>query len=456
MKFFRLDLLTLLISLFILNSCKNPDGVGLDVDPSKQLDGTMLVDSNVLLNTMLEDSVITTSQSRTPLAYFNDPELGETLSNIVTNINLPNKSAYTIPEGTISIDSAVLSLKYTAGGFYGDTIANLANVFKAEIFKVSEKPIAGRAYYSTKHWSETGSPLAVKTFRVRVKDSIIINEIVKGKADTNRKIPPQLRIKIDTNFIRSTLFTAGNHIKTHDAFQNAIKGLYIKMDKAGTTGAGGIVTFGLADTISVYIRVKNGSTIDSSVVFLPIDNKIADIRFNHSTAVTDAISSTTPNTKAYVQGLGGLRSKVSFAELKDNAELKNAIINRAELVVQPVPGTTILYPALPRLTMYKFDLAKQRTFIEDAADQSSGFGGLFGGLYGVPIKNEYRFLLTTYVQNLVSGKTQDYGTFIAAASEADLTTISFAATGYPIARTILFGKNSPYRLRLNIIYTKIK
>jgi predicted small secreted protein len=40
MKFYKLGLLTLLISLFILNSCKTQDGIGLDVDPATQINGT--------------------------------------------------------------------------------------------------------------------------------------------------------------------------------------------------------------------------------------------------------------------------------------------------------------------------------------------------------------------------------------------------------------------------------
>jgi hypothetical protein len=110
MKFFRLDLLTLLISLFILNSCKNKDTIGLGLNSSTQLGGSLIDTATIVVNTFKEDSVVTTNLAKTPLGYFIDPVLGTTESNIAIGLNLPASSAYTLPTGTISIDSAVLVL----------------------------------------------------------------------------------------------------------------------------------------------------------------------------------------------------------------------------------------------------------------------------------------------------------------------------------------------------------
>ncbi|RCH55627.1 hypothetical protein DJ568_06995 [Mucilaginibacter hurinus] len=451
MKFFRLDLLTLLISLFILNGCKNPDGVGLGVDNG--LSGTVYADTTVMLNTMREDSVQVGNLARTPLAYFNDPELGLTQSSIVTNINLPLLSKYTIPTGTIDIDSAILSIKYNSAGFYGDSVNSM---YKVNVFQLNEKPVASTVYYNTKNWLyNTTDVWGTKTFKARPHDTLKVFSIIKGKPDTLVRVLPQLRIPLNTARIREVLFTAGNQLNSNDNFQTAVKGFYVKLDEAGTTGTGGILTFGLPDTLSVYIRVNNGTTMDTSVVSLPITRHIADIKHTYSENVLTALTNQTEsNTKAYVQGMGGLRVKVSFPGLQSLIDMKNdIIINRAELVVTPYPGSIIPYAPLPNLMMYKFDLAKQRTFIED---MTGSYSALFGGRLGLPVKNEYRFLLTNYIQNLVLGKTKDYGTFIGAANESAQSAADVNATGYPIARTILAGKNSPFRVKLNIIYTRIK
>ncbi|HEY2583220.1 MAG TPA: hypothetical protein VGI43_15515, partial [Mucilaginibacter sp.] len=64
MKFFRLDLLTLLISLFILNSCKNQDSIGLGINPSGQPNGILVDTSTIITNTVKEDSVITSGLAK--------------------------------------------------------------------------------------------------------------------------------------------------------------------------------------------------------------------------------------------------------------------------------------------------------------------------------------------------------------------------------------------------------
>src|SRR6185437_10030745 len=108
MKFFRLDLLTLLISLFILGSCKNQPNIGLGINSSGQPNGTLVDTSTIITNTVKEDSVATSGLAKNPLAYFNDPTFGTTESNLATDLNLPGSAAYTLPTGQITIDSARL------------------------------------------------------------------------------------------------------------------------------------------------------------------------------------------------------------------------------------------------------------------------------------------------------------------------------------------------------------
>ena len=73
MKFFRLDLLTLLISLFILSSCKNQDTIGLGVDATNQINGVLVDTSTIVINTVKDDSLIASGITKAPLAYFHDP-----------------------------------------------------------------------------------------------------------------------------------------------------------------------------------------------------------------------------------------------------------------------------------------------------------------------------------------------------------------------------------------------
>jgi hypothetical protein len=464
MKFFRLDLLTLLISLFILNSCKNQDTVGLGINSSSQLSGSMVDTSTIVINTVPEDSVVTSGPlGKNPLAYFTDPIFGTTESSIATDLNLPGSTSYTPPTGTVTIDSARLVLHY-ANGFYGDSITSSYTV---NVYQLNEKYSTATPYYNTKQWNYNSSNLLGSlTFNARSHDSIKIFNIIVGKPDTLIKVPPQIRIPINANFINTTLFNASSTtLSSNSIFQNNVKGLYITLDKTKTTGAGGTIMFTATDSIAVYYRANTGTTIDTAVVKLPIVNMASSIKHTYTTTIKTELSNTSTSRNVfYLQGLAGLRAKISFPNLLANLRgdlLKNGsdiVLNRAELVITPSPGSGTPYSPLPKITMYRLDIAHQRSFVEDAsaADPRSGGIATFGGFYN-PTQKEYHFIVTAYLQDLLLKKTIDYGTYIAPIDTTNRTSVDVGATPQVAARTIAVGtdKTSPYHIKLNIIYTKV-
>ncbi|QQL49350.1 DUF4270 family protein [Mucilaginibacter ginkgonis] len=469
MKFFRLDLLTLLISLFLLNSCKNQNNLGLIIDPSQQVNGTLTDTSTLWTNTVSEDTVVTSGLAKTPLAYFKDPIIGTSEANIAAAISLPGNAGYTLPSGTLTIDSAVLILRY-ADGFYGDS---LTSKYKANIYQLAEKPSATTTYYNNKIWSVSNVLLGSQTFNSRTHTPFKITDIVTGKPDTLKSVPAQLRVKISTNFIASNLFNANSTtLGSNTLFQNQVKGLYITLDKTQAGNGGRFFINGDSSRIDVYYKAVNPTTavIDTAVVSLPLAQRAAEIKHTYTTAVTAALNTTAPQETIYLDGLGGLRAKIAFPYIKNFLATAgaNAVISRAELVITPVPGSNISYKALPRLTMYRFDIAKQRIAIPDATGGSTSTltdsrfisAGVFGGIFN-NLDNSYHFIITGYVSDLARGKTPDYGTYIAPIDTTSLTTVPIAATPQTAARTYATGgvtnkasANFPYRMKLNIIYTK--
>jgi hypothetical protein len=466
MKFFRIDLLALLISLFILSSCKNQDGIGLT--PDQSLNGTLLVDDNITVNTTLEDSVITNGLAKTPLGYFNDPQIGTTEANIAMVLNLPLGAAYTPPSNTITIDSAVLVLRY-GDGFYGDS---LTSKYKVNVYQLNEKPLSTINYYNTRSWNYNSSVLlGTKTFNSRTHTSVKVSDIVIGAADTTKILPPQLRIPISPSFINNNLFNAGSTIlASNTLFQNAVKGLYLTMDKTQPGAGGNFMLQVDSSNVTVYYRTTDGTTTDTAVVTLPFSQRAAQIKHTYNATVQGVINNqATPNGTFYIQGLAGLRAKISFPNLKDivTAAGNDIVINRAELVITPAIGTTIPFVPQPRLSLYQLDLASQRALIQDASQGDKRYLGanIFGGFY--TIKNDYHFIITGYIQDLITGKSRDYGTYLGAIDNTtDLTDITAAtyvpATPQTGGRLIAPGKvtntslpDYPYRIKLNIIYTKV-
>jgi hypothetical protein len=467
MKFFRLDLLTLLISLFILNGCKNQDAVGLGINSTNALNSNLVDTSTIVINTDTIGSLVTSGLAKNPLAYFIDPVFGTTVSNLAADLNLPGMGAYTPPTGTITIDSARLVLGY-ADGFYGDSITSSYTV---NVYQLAEKFYDDSSYYNTRQWKYNANfLLGSLTFNARQHDSISVYKIISGAPDTLVKVPPQIRIPISKNFVNANLFTlSSNDLGSNAVFQNVVNGLYLTINRAKSTGSGGILMFNATDTLAIYYRSVSGTTIDTAEVDLPVSRMAASITHTYTATIQNELNNKTTGSRNtfYLQGLAGLRAKISFPNFLTNlrASLVNrpgkpdsaVLINRAELVITPQPGSYIPYTPLPKITMYQLDLANQPSLIQDAsADPRSGGIGTFGGYYSYTT-NQYHFLLTAFLQDVLFGNVTSHGTYIAPVDTTNKSTVDILPTTQVAARTIAIGTNasSPYKIKLNVIYTKI-
>ncbi|MFD0750996.1 DUF4270 family protein [Mucilaginibacter calamicampi] len=464
MKFFRLDLLTLLISLFILSGCKKQGTVNLGVNSDNIIEGKLIDTSSVFISTVREDDAPGSGLTRTPLSYFKDPVFGITESNVAMDLNLPVSSAYALPAGTITIDSAVLVLPYTSG-FYGDSITTR---YKANVYQLDERMLSSASYPASKKWKHKSVLLGSQSFFSRTNDSVKVVEPIRDKKDSLQKFAPQLRIPINPQFIRDNLFDApASQLASNLIFKNAVNGLYVTLDK-GQTGPGGTFMLGMdSASVKVYFKIKTTSAgldkIDTTYIIMPSNVRSAEISHDYSGTVIATELASTQKTRGnfYVQGLLGLRSKIQFPYLKDIITKvgSDIIVNRAELVITTQSGTTIPYEPLKSLMFYKLDLAKQRVNIQDNLSSDPRSNSSFGGFYN-PEKKEYHFLVTAYVQDLMRGKVVDYGAYLGAANNVGADYFGDVTPNAQLdGRTAAIGFDSsspsPYRIKLNIIYTKI-
>ena len=461
MKFIRLDLLTLLISLFILNGCKNQDTIGLGVISSNQIQGNLIDTSTIVVHTDStgQGTLVTNGLSQTPLGYFKDPLFGTTESNMVMDLGLPGgATSYTIPYGNFVLDSAVLVLRYARNGFFGDS---LASRYKANVYQLAQRIYPGHSYYSSQTWAvDKSTLLGTKSFYSRVADSIKIVNPVAGGPDTAVKVPPQLRIPITTDFVNKVLFNApAVQLGSNLIFKNNVKGLYVTLAQ-DQSGPGGTFMFTLdsAAAIQIYYRNTNGTVIDTGIISLPSTVHAAEIRHTPSATIKAALANKENNKVIYLQGLGGLRTRINFPYLKNILKTvgNDVIINRAELVVTAQPGSTIPFAPLPKLGIYRWDIAHTPILVQDQATGDPRYfdSAKTDGFY-YSQQQEYHFLITGYVSDLIRGVTPDYGTFISPVIPT--SNVSVAPTAQVDGRTVAVGydTSSPYRIKLNLFYTKV-
>ncbi len=461
MKLYKLGLLTLLISLFILSACQNTDSIGLDVDPSTGISGNFIDTVTVRSSTVREDSIVTNTLSQYPLGYFNDPVFGKTAANIALSLNMVNS---TTTFGTAPVlDSAVLVLHY-GDEFYGDSTSK----FQIEVRQLAEQLSKSKTYYNNTGFNVNSAIIGSQLVTVRRKDSVKVNQIITGKADVIKTKAPQIRIPLSASFINSNFINAAPaNFSTQAAFGKFIRGLHLKINEAQSSGPGGIAFLNLTDSsrLDIYYKNTNGTTIDTTLLSFPISNSTQSdpvaAQFTHDYTGTNVQTQlNNPGTQydfTYVQGLAGVRTKIRFPHLEKLKELGNITINKAELIVTVVGGTDNYKPS-PRLLLYTTDIANQRQFIPDfGTNPAVGLNDLeFGGFYDTKNKR-YKFVVTTFLQDILAGKSKQYDTFMAPVNITYSRQSGPVTSGTTASRAVLgSGKSGvTYKMKLNIFYSKI-
>ncbi len=419
---------------FILNGCTKLESteLGGDLLPG----GDRLVTDTMLLPveayTFLDqDSILLDKTEQYLLGWINDPMFGTTSAAISLQL-LPQTYPYSFAVGkdSLTIDSCVLSLTYN--GSYGDTTA----VSKVNVYRITDPNFKSNRYYPLSYLPNfsTGDFLGTASFKV---------SDLRKKYNTrysNDSVFDQLRIPLDTAFGRLIL----NQNNTTGAFQNDtifkqfFNGLTIIPD---TSASGNVINYfqlnGERTRINIYYHQLNREgkkdTIVARLNFVADTVRSASANkvyrnYNGST-VAPLLNSTTPSSLVYLQSGPGTAVRISVPGL-DTIRNKSYIIHRAELVAKqvyqgPLSVENMFVPPFLHLfsysstnaveaipfdenyyftnsfflnprqldTVYNIDnsyTGGNPNFVRDAANNQIA---------------EYRLNMTSYIQNLVMGKT---------------------------------------------------
>lgn len=453
MKLRNLGLLTMLISLFILGACEKPSNIGLDIDPSLDSDTISL---DLVSKLQKEDSIATNYTTASILAYMNDPEFGITKSDLALALSLPSSN---VNFGTnVQLDSAVLILPYL--GLYGDS-----TIYQVEVRQLNESLYANTIpyYYNTKTWAKKTDLWAAQNFIPKYRDSINIR--LYGDQDSIIKVIPQLRIALNKTLITDNIINKDSAtLSTSLNFANAFKGLYLSLNNTNiTSNKGAAVLFDAytngATRLELYYRSTNSKgTIDTTTLALPVvgssGSAVSSIEWDltGSAAEAEINNPTLNNAKLYFKSLGGTKAKIEFPNLSQiNSLGTNVVINRAEIVFKVAQGTTIPFTAIPLLKIHRWDIANIKQLIPDENPNDPRYlgQGMVGGFYN-SANSTYSINVTGYVQDLLRGRTTNYGTFISPFDYAS-TTSKLNSPG----RVIVGGGGSTTanKLKLKIYYT---
>ena len=140
----------------------------------------------------------------------------------------------------------------------------------------------------------------------------------------------------------------------------------------------------------------------------------------------------------FLQPMAGTKIKIVLPYLN---QLSNIAVNKAELIFPIDQAVSNLDNYIPpqSLSLVKVDSEGQYLFLQDQIASPSSFGGAYN-----ESKKEYRFIISRYIQDLITGKEEN-------------NTLYLLVSGSAINanRVVLNGINKNPGLKLAITYTRI-
>lgn len=425
------------LTLFFTACKEDPGLIGLDVQPLDEYLNTDYFDTaTIIAYSTLHDSVVSSNVSINMLGYIDDPVFGKTQAGIYTQFRLPT---FRKDFGSnITVDSLMLTIAYS--GYYGDTL----NSFLVRVYELNEDLKSGTRYY-------TNSSLAYNSSSLTENSNLNIQPRPKTISDTSASTSV-LRIRLNSDFATNKFISQSNSsvYESQENFLNYFKGLLINAE--AMTGNGCIVSLNMTHSLSgLTIYYSNSEATGQKYMLRMNDSTLhfgATEHFDYSTATStlrDQLNGNYTSTSDVLYGQAGAGIKVAFnfPNIRNMFKDKKVIIHRAALVINKIEETSSVSSPPSALTITTIN-TKLAGFLPDYFLGTNYFGGTYN-----TFKQQYRFNITQYVQNLADGEWEN----------AQLSLLLSPNVTY-FSRLAMYGTNPgtnyDKRLRLEVNYTIIE
>ncbi|MFY9311607.1 MAG: DUF4270 domain-containing protein [Bacteroidia bacterium] len=442
----KLFLVGLVACMAALSSCKKEtDVIGLDVQPPNDLIGADFQDTTTLVTRTVRADSLRTDESLiitgdAIIGTYMDPVFGKSSASLFTQLNLSalNPSFGTSPV----VDSVVLSIAYNAA-YYGKTQRVKQRV---NVFEVLEDIKSENAYYSNNDTLALDPVDLANGYELtpRPTDSVYV---------MNKKVKPHMRVPLDNAWAQNLIETGT--FSTKAGFQAAMKGIYITTQGTALSSEQGNMMYvkcGDESQSKVTIYYHN-ATADSLTYDFPLGSVARFSHFAHtySPSITNDMleaqlngTSLAQNSTVFVQSMAGLRTKIEMPYLMNWLNAGKIAINKAELVIK-VDNSDPTYmldtfAAPAKLVIFGINDDGTSYVLPDANEGDNYMGGGYNAT-----DKEYRFNIGRYLQQVLAGKKKNNGLYVLAANGA-----------INANRVVLGGGTGPYRMKLNVSYTKLE
>lgn len=388
------------------------------------------------------------------LGTFNDPVFGKSTTDFAYQFRLRNYTDFTNAE----FDSLILTLVYKET--YGDRVTpqNLT------VYELNSDLDADAIYYQNtdlKSMAKT-EVLANLMYVPKFELDSLSNKYGSTKEDPKDTVIQEIRFNLNVSLAQKLMAADSIQRSDNDSFLKYFKGLYI--EAGDLNQGGGIIRINpsLVDEkmvahnteMDLYYHLPN-DTNKYFVRYLVNSTSARTSRFKHDYSTTSFYENldhqNQQDSLIYLQTTGGLSSKIFINSLSSWKDSTDCAINKAELIfrVEKSLIDTSMYPVPQKLILSLIDSngsiyanEEKRTLIypSDLLISEAYYGGTYN-------KNDttYRFNLAKHLQEIIKGKTVNYGFYLSTAEKNSI-----------FRRVVLKGATSQTGIGFEVTYSKIK
>ncbi len=414
----------------LIFSCQSKTNIGHGILPEDDIINAEIIDTfSLSVYTLSMDTINTSGVSELLLGEYTDPIFGYSKASFVCQYGLAEYPTFSQESDHVA-DSAVLTLILDTVNlnYYG----NIETAHTIQVYRLEDDLDSDTIYYGNHDPSEfvTGTLLGETTL------------IIDPESDS-------VKITLNESLAEEFLDAENDVFTSSENFINFFKGIYIKSECENNDGA--ILKFNICSesVLRIYFHYDDGTTTGDGLEFKVTPNVSSTVRFNMfehdytGVAFEENIDNEEDpqDSVAYLQTMGGLRTKINIPHIESLKDLGDIVIYRAELIIKTAPSEDFeesSYPAIEKLLLTGYSPEYEYYLLSEYISGTSYLGENYSD-------GEYRFDIAGYLQNIIDGSTENNGLYL------------FSAAGNKyFNRSVITTGNHSEKMKLYITYTKLK
>ena len=411
----------------LIFSCETKTDIGYDILPDDDILDLNITDTTSIdVYTLLMDSLATDNVNTLLLGEYIDPIFGYSKASFVCQYGLVEYPYFTLDH---TYSSVVLTLPLDTS-IYG----NIANVQNITIYRLENNLDEDATYFADHNPDEftLGTIIGELSYTPNPTDTAIYIPLSQAFGEELFDLPTNAPDSIFNDSIFKADYFSGIYVKTESADKDAA----IIKTAINTESVITVLAEKIDDSETVIDSFRITSNLSSNIRFNMFEHDYSTTSFYNQ--IDDETGE--PDSVAYVQAMGGLRTKIIFPFIEDLKELGDIAIYRAELIINtesPSITDEANFPVIEDMLLAGYDPENEYYLLSEYISAT--------GYIGVAInENSYSFDIAGYIRDILDRNIENNGLLLFAYS---------GSTNF--GRTVITSGNHSNKMKLYITYAKL-